>query len=148
MSLDREWIAAHIPHHGIMCLLDEVVAWTDADIRCRTASHRMISNPLRSGNHLKAVCGIEYAAQAMAIHGALISKRDNVGRRIGMLASVRNVTLHVRRLDDIHSDLIVSSTRISSDENALLYDFTISGDPGVLLSGRSTIVLTFSPPQR
>ncbi|HAJ12631.1 MAG TPA: 3-hydroxylacyl-ACP dehydratase, partial [Comamonadaceae bacterium] len=25
--LDHRWIAAHIPHQGSMCLLDEVLTW-------------------------------------------------------------------------------------------------------------------------
>jgi predicted hotdog family 3-hydroxylacyl-ACP dehydratase len=69
--LNRAWIAAHIPHQGRMCLLDEVIDWDRRQIRCRSATHRAPDNPLRSHGRLGSACGIEYAAQAMALHGAL-----------------------------------------------------------------------------
>ena len=39
MPLDRQWIEQHIPHKGRMCLLDEVLAWDAAHIRCRSNTH-------------------------------------------------------------------------------------------------------------
>jgi predicted hotdog family 3-hydroxylacyl-ACP dehydratase len=71
MLLNRAWIEARIPHQGRMCLLDEVLDWNAQHIRCRTATHRAPDNPLRSHDRLGIACGIEYAAQAMALHGAL-----------------------------------------------------------------------------
>ena len=40
-----------------------------AAIRCVARGHRDADNPLRAGGELPALCGIEYAAQAMAAHG-------------------------------------------------------------------------------
>ena len=54
--LPRAWIAAHIPHAGSMCLLDEVVAWDDERICCTATSHRDPGNPL----FLQAVRGVGY----------------------------------------------------------------------------------------
>ena len=71
MPLDREWIESRIPHRGSMCLLDEVVDWSAERIRCRTRTHCAADNPLRADGRLGVACGIEYAAQAMAVHGAL-----------------------------------------------------------------------------
>jgi predicted hotdog family 3-hydroxylacyl-ACP dehydratase len=71
MSLNRAWIEVRVPHQGRMCLLDEVIEWNAQHIRCRTATHRARDNPLRSHDRLGIACGIEYAAQAMALHGAL-----------------------------------------------------------------------------
>ena len=99
MLLDRAWIAAHIPHQGSMCLLDEVIEWTSVNIRCRSESHHREDNPLRAHGRLGAACGIEYAAQAMAVHGALLNAGTSKLLRPGMLASVRGLTMHVERLD-------------------------------------------------
>jgi predicted hotdog family 3-hydroxylacyl-ACP dehydratase len=55
---------------------------------------------------LLAPVGIEYAAQAMALHGALNAK-PGVDGRPGFLASARSVRLHVARLDDVAGALIV-----------------------------------------
>lgn len=73
MPLDRNWIEQHIPHKGRMCLLDAVVSWDATRIRCRSASHRAPDHPLRAHGRLGIACGIEYAAQAMAVHGALVA---------------------------------------------------------------------------
>lgn len=140
MSLDRAWIAAHIPHRGAMCLIDEVTAWTDAGIECSTGTHRLKSNPLRTGGRLRSECGIEYAAQAIAIHGALSAPPGRAGAA-GMLASAREVVSHVSRLDDVDGRLLIQATRISGDATALLYAFSISCGPVPLQAGRVTIVL-------
>jgi predicted hotdog family 3-hydroxylacyl-ACP dehydratase len=71
MRLNRAWIEARIPHQERMCLLDEVVECNAKYIRCVTATHRASDNPLRSHGRLGSAGGIEYAAQAMALHGAL-----------------------------------------------------------------------------
>jgi len=76
MQLNRQWIERHIPHAGRMCLLDEVLAWDANRIVCRSSTHRHVDNPLRVNGTLGAACGIEYAAQAMAVHGALIAMGD------------------------------------------------------------------------
>ena len=102
MPLNREWIEKHIPHQGTMCLLDEVLTWNTSRVQCRSSSHRDRSNPLRSHDRLAAVCGIEYAAQAMAVHGALIASRLTASPKnetvVGYLASVRNVVLYAAQI--------------------------------------------------
>jgi predicted hotdog family 3-hydroxylacyl-ACP dehydratase len=71
MRLNRAWIESRIPHQGRMCLLDEVVSWSAERIRCRSSTHRAADNPLRAHGRLGIACGMEYAAQTMAVHGAL-----------------------------------------------------------------------------
>ena len=71
-SLDRDAIMRRIPHQGTMCLLDAVLAWDDDHIRCSASSHLQPDHPLRAHGRLGAACGVEYAAQAMAVHGALV----------------------------------------------------------------------------
>jgi predicted hotdog family 3-hydroxylacyl-ACP dehydratase len=160
VPLDRQWIEQHIPHKGRMCLLDEVLSWDAVRIRCRSATHRSADNPLRLHGRLGAACGIEYAAQAMAVHGALIaasaplastvamSVRGSIGSSVGYLASVRNVTLRVERLDDLEADLIAAAERVTGDGRTVLYEFSVSSGRQLLLSGRASIVFdaTFGLP--
>ncbi|CAJ0689517.1 MULTISPECIES: hotdog family protein [Ralstonia] len=141
--LDRNWIAARIPHSGAMCLLDAVVAWDDAHIHCSATSHRDAANPLRSHGQLAAVCGIEYAAQAMAVHGALCDAAQ-ARPRAGFLASVRSVEAHVPRLDTIDSPLDIEAERIGGDGNNVLYRFTVRSGARILLTGRAAVVLDAS----
>lgn len=141
VALDHAWIAAHIPHHGAMCLLHSVRAWDPVKLQCDALSHRDPANPLRAHGRLGAVCGIEYAAQAMAIHGALQAGPGLSCPRVGYLVSVRSATLHVARLDDIAADLLIEASCITASANNILYEFNISAAGQVLLAGRAAVVL-------
>lgn len=139
-ALDRDWIAGHIPHQGSMCLLDNVESWDELNIRCRTASHRQADNPLRTEGRLGAACGIEYAAQAMAVHGALMDGSGMAGPRAGYLVSVRDARLEVARLDDIPGDLLVSARCSTRGESSSLYDFSLEAGGQQIVSGRALVV--------
>jgi predicted hotdog family 3-hydroxylacyl-ACP dehydratase len=140
VRLDRAEIAARIPHQGAMCLLDHVEEWDEQHLRCVAVSHRAPDNPLRSHGRLAAAAGIEYAAQAMALHGALTAPA-NARPRAGFLASVRGATLHVDRLDGIAADLTVEVRRFSGDGNNVLYDFSVRAGGLALLDGRAAVVI-------
>ena len=138
--LDHRWIAAHIPHQGSMCLLDELLTWDAAELRARATSHRSPDNPLRADGRLGAATGIEYAAQAMAVHGVLLAG-DGQPLGVGYLASVRSVRLHTDRLDDIADDLEVRVQRLSGDAAVILYAFDLLAGGRTLIDGRASVVL-------
>lgn len=140
MLIDRAWIAARIPHQGAMCLLDGVMEWDAQRVICGASSHRDAGNPLRSHGRLAAACGIEYAAQAMAVHGALLAQTQE-RPRAGFLVSVRNTTLHVGKLDDVAGDLRIEAECFSGDGNNILYQFSVTGDGRLLLEGRAAVVV-------
>ena len=145
--LNRAEIATRIPHQGSMCLLERVVTWSEDRIHCEAQSHRDPANPLRGHGRLGIACGIEYAAQAMAVHGALLGQAQGAAPqqpRLGYLASVRGVQLHAARLDDVASDLTVRAERIMGDENNIIYSFSVEAASTVLLTGRATVVLDAS----
>jgi predicted hotdog family 3-hydroxylacyl-ACP dehydratase len=159
MLLNRAWIEARIPHQGRMCLLDEVIDWNAQHIRCVTATHRAPDNPLRSHGQLGIASGIEYAAQAMALHGALAGgaatgttvATDAAGAnaaaptrsppQVGLLAAVRDVRLFVTRLDDIDADLICEVEHLAGDGLTAMYAFALRDRDRILLSGRASVVL-------
>ena len=126
-----------------MCLLDAVKDWSDSAIACRATSHTDPANPLRAEGRLGAANGIEYAAQAMAIHGALLANIDDQPRQ-GYLTSVRSVSLHVARLDDLPGELEVQAERLSGDANNILYQFSLNHHGQCLLEGRAAVVLDAS----
>ena len=140
-TLDRAGIAQRIPHSGSMCLLERLDGW-DADvIRCSTTTHRLADNPLRTAGGLLAPNAIEYAAQAMALHGGLLAAEGSTPSA-GFLASARNVWLAVARLDDIEGALQVQARRLSGDERQILYEFAVSAEDGrTLAEGRAVVVL-------
>lgn len=138
--LNHDGIAARIPHQGSMCLLDAVTEWSTDHIVCRAVGHTDPAHPLRAAGRLGAANGIEYAAQAMAVHGALVAGAHAAPRQ-GYLTSVRSVTLYAERLDDLQGPLNVRAERVSSDVNNVLYRFTLHHGERCLLEGRAAVVL-------
>jgi predicted hotdog family 3-hydroxylacyl-ACP dehydratase len=139
--LNAAQIAQLIPHHGDMSLLASVNTFDAQSIHCSVKSHRLLTNPLRENDMLSAVCGVEYAAQAMAVHGALSSQKNASQPRGGRLASVRSVDIFVARLDTIQENLDVSATLLMNDENSMMYEFTVSIPSQILLQGKATVIL-------
>jgi len=140
MLADKTAIARVIPHTGSMCLLDGVLECDAQRIRCISRTHRDADNPMRSGDALLALCGIEYAAQAMAVHGAWDAKFDQKPRA-GYLAALRDVSCHVMRLDDLSDDLMIDAEKVMGDEARVIYQFNIRADSARIMSGRATVVL-------
>ena len=138
MHLGKNDICSLIPHRGAMCLLDEVLSWDANRIVCTSRSHLSEDNPLRSEGHLRAVCGVEYAAQAMALHGALLSAEPIAD---GYLVSIRNLKLNASYLDELDESLTVDATRLMGGAEGLVYEFTVSARSSTLLSGRVTVSL-------
>ena len=144
-KLDAAQIARLIPHQGDMCLLAVVTQYDPQSITCRATSHRLVTNPLRENGLLHSVCGVEYAAQAMAIHGTLISGQTDKPPRGGRLAGVRSLDLKVNRLDDIEADLEINATQLMGNENSMVYSFTVAAAGRNLLEGKATVILMPAP---
>lgn len=144
MMISRTEIATMIPHAGTMCLLDGVLYWDQASIRCVSGRHRAEDNPLRRAGRLNAICGLEFAAQAMAVHGRLsggVSRRPQAG----YLASVRDVRCMKERLDLLEGDIIVKADRLMGDEERAIYQFALEWAGDEILSGRAAVVLQVLP---
>ena len=143
MTATKVNIERMIPHAGAMCLLDSVVEWDTERIRCRAVSHRDATNPLRCYGKLHAISGVEYASQAMAVHGALSGAV--AGRpRAGYLASLRDVVCHRPWLDDDESDLMISAERMMGDASRVMYRFSVALGDHEVIAGRATVVLDIS----
>ena len=125
-------IRALVPHQGPMCLLDEVMHYDERAIACRATSHQSAGNPLRHEGRLPALAGIEYAAQALAAHCALVGAGTDLRADHGVLAGVRAVALRVDRLDDIDEALDVRAERLIADGPRLLQ----APHPGALQQAR------------
>jgi predicted hotdog family 3-hydroxylacyl-ACP dehydratase len=144
-AMDRDAIAALVPHSGGMVLLDRVEAWDAGGIVCWTASHMDPANPLRRAGRLAASCGIEYALQAAALHGGLAA--GGTAQPVGFLAALRDVTLHADRLDDRSVGELRVEARLERHEaGGSIYALTLRAQCGrVLLSGRAVIALPRPP---
>jgi predicted hotdog family 3-hydroxylacyl-ACP dehydratase len=139
VMLDKPAIAALIPHSGDMCLLDGVLSYDAERIRCISYSHRSATNPLRTEQGLPALCGIEYAAQAMGVHGSLTTPPAQKPQA-GYLVGLRDVECHVARLDG-EAELIVEAEKLMGDERRVMYAFRVLSGERELLRGRVTAVV-------
>jgi predicted hotdog family 3-hydroxylacyl-ACP dehydratase len=143
LIVDKAALCRLIPHHGTMCLLDRVEQWDHTSITCLTASHRDAANPLRRDNRLEAICGLEYAAQAMAVHVGLLEHGKKRRLAVGYLGAVKNLTLRATRLDDVKGDLTVQATRLVGEVGSFIYAFRVSAERQELLDGRASIFLKY-----
>lgn len=141
----RDWIAARIPHQGRMGLLAGVVEASPGGIVCRADSHRAPDHPLREDGRLGAACGVEYAAQAMALHGALAAEQRGAARpAAGFLVSLRALVLHVARLDDVAGELSVAAQCEADNGDHGVYAFQLGAAGRPLVDGRAVVMLDVS----
>ena len=144
-------ICARLPHAGRMCLLERLESWDADSITCIATSHRDADNPLRRGGRLHAVAGVEYASQAMALHGNLLSRPvlspaevpvlsrvegTDTQPAMGYLASVRDLKLDLEDLGTVVEDLRIMARRLSGDAGGFIYEFEIRAGARAVLSGR------------
>lgn len=137
--LEHAAIARLVPHQGAMCLLDRTLSWDAESIACEAESHRDPRNPLRRDGGLPAVCGLEYALQAMALHGALLA--NGSPQPAGYLSSLRDVALGRERLDGVAGPLRIRAVSLAAEAQGFIYRFTVEGEGEVLLSGQAAIIL-------
>jgi predicted hotdog family 3-hydroxylacyl-ACP dehydratase len=142
--IDKAAISRLIPHAGSMNLLAEVRSWDARSILCVADSHRDPVNPLAVDGHLGAACGVEYAAQAMAVHGGLSGA---VGHRprAGYLVSVRALTLHRCYLDDLDGDLLVAAEMLAGEGVQVSYRFSLTWRDEPVVDGRAAVLLEARP---
>jgi predicted hotdog family 3-hydroxylacyl-ACP dehydratase len=133
-------LRALLPHAGAMCLLDEVFAWSDKTIACRTTSHLLPNNPLRRQDRLATICGAEYGLQAAALHGALLAGGER--QPTGYLSGLNLSRIEAERLDDPALGALLVTARIElADRRGLIYGFDLRDQNGrLLLEGRGTIL--------
>jgi predicted hotdog family 3-hydroxylacyl-ACP dehydratase len=138
--IGRDLILGLIPHGGAMCLLDDVDHWDEASITCRSARYAAPDNPMRRADgSLGSACGIEIAAQAMALHGRLSAAAEG-SPRPGFLVSLRDVRLRTQTFPCDAGPLTVSARRLLGDTRGASYAFTVMAGEDEWLSGRATVL--------
>ena len=140
MHLNRNAILARIPHQGRMCLLEAVQSHDAQHIVCTAHSHLAADNPLRHEGVMGTALGVEYAAQAMALHCALQLPQAPTPHS-GYLTSVRDLRLHAATLDAHATPLRITAHRLAANEQTAMYQFTVHADAHLLLEGRLSAIM-------
>ncbi|WP_149195291.1 phosphotransferase [Luteimonas suaedae] len=141
MTVGRDGIQALIPHHGAMCLWDEVLDWDARCIRLRADNHRDPAHPLRSDGRLHALHLCEYGAQAMAVHGGLRARERGDTAPPGLLVALRAVRLHVARVDRLPGALEGEAEALAETAASQQYAFRIVHAGTLLAEGRAAVML-------
>ena len=131
--LNRQQIQSRVPHADAMCLLDSVQHWDAASIDCRAAAPDA-QHPLAGTQGVSAVVAVEYAAQAAAVHGALLDGTEMP--RQGMLVTLRDVELSARLVDVAGRGLSVRAELLSRVPAACMYRFEVGNEQGCLARGQ------------
>jgi predicted hotdog family 3-hydroxylacyl-ACP dehydratase len=139
-TIEQAEIRTLIPHAHAMCLLQRVLAWSYDDIECVATSHRDLDNPLRHDDCLPIHAGIEYCAQAIALHGGLTHRESGPPRR-GYLAVIISTQWNAQRLDDCAGDLRVYANRQVRLQQGASYKFRLDHDGHTLLTGQAVVAL-------
>jgi len=132
-----------LPHAGRMRLIDRIVSYDEQTIVCESGSHRASDHPLAEAGVLSVICGLEYGAQAMAIHGALLaSSGAQVGSpRHGYLVAASDLQWNVDRLDRCAAPLVVRAVSEFRSANQVVYRFEITASSMPVLQGRASVLL-------
>ena len=138
--IKHEELCSLIPHSFDMCLLDHVESWDNDNITCNSNSHLLKTNPLRRKKNLSSIHLLEYAAQAMAVHGGLHDREQGKTMTEGYLAALRDVKMNLCNLDEIQVELQIKAKRILSQGGNMIYSFAVSSGDIELVSGRATVV--------
>lgn len=141
MLIEKSELCRLIPHAGTMCLLGGVLDWNEDSITCIATSHLDADNPLRHAGQLASVHLLEYGAQSIAVHGALLARRAGNTQGPGYLAALQDVELQREYLDGITGPLDIRAHRIATADDCLLYRFGVSSQSHALAKARATIFL-------
>ncbi len=94
---------------------------------------------------METISGIEFAAQAMAVHIALTNAQHNQPGTFGYLGGLRDLIVHMMRLDVVTSELNIQATLLINQGTNFMYAFKLTTDHSSLLSGRASIFV--QPPE-
>ena len=124
-----------------MCFLDGVTQW-DLNQICCTAPMPDERHPLIRQGKVPAITAVEYAAQATALHGALLDSATT--SRSGMLAKLRDVDVHCTWYPVGETTLSVQATLIARTMQGCLYSFDVSTARQRIASGRLLVAFPSS----
>lgn len=142
MLINRQQLCELIPHEGNMCLLDTVESWDENQIICASSTHNQKDNPLRDSNRLGCVNAIEYGAQATAVHGGLLARKNHYEiTRSGFLVQVKDLEFVDCDLSAIPDPLTIQARQIHFDKASMLYMIIIKHNHEELMQGRIMIFI-------
>jgi predicted hotdog family 3-hydroxylacyl-ACP dehydratase len=148
MSTTYEQLFNCLPHGQAMRLLASIDSIDTQSIRCTVTTHQALDHPMRYAGRLGSACGVEMAAQAVAMHSAHLAMQTNSvaadSSKGGMLTAVRELKLCTDRLDNCSQPISVHARFQAGDATGALYTFSLCtqelDQECELLNGRMSVV--------
>ena len=134
-------LSKFLPHGHEMCLLSSVEYWDASLITCLTSTHRSQDNPLRRQGVLGMIAGLEYAAQAMAVHVGLTTDISERNASVGYLGAVRDLKVHSQTFQEFAEDLTIEAKLLLDQHMSFIYAFSMKASEATLLQGRASIFI-------
>ena len=142
MRLNHADIAQRLPHAGAMCFLDAVTDWDLQNICCSAAAPAL-GHPLMRDGKLSALVAIEYAAQATALHGALLD--GATAPKAGMLARLRGVDFHCLHFPENGRSVTIRAKLSARTAGGCAYFFDVSSAHQPIASGYLLVAFKLPP---
>ena len=142
-------IESLLPHAGRMRLIDRVVWFDEHRVVCESDSHRAVDHPLAFDQALPIACGLEYGAQAMAIHGSLLASSSGAsepGVGHGYLVAASDLRWTTERLDRCEGALVIEAVSELRTDRHVAYRFELKAGGRCVMTGRASVLLP--TPQR
>lgn len=129
-------IGSLLPHAGTARMIERVIRWDRESIVAATTRHRATDNPLRKDGRLAAVHLAEFGAQAMAIHGGLLTTADGGTPRPALLVSARDLAVSRDYIDELPGELEVTARVLLASAAGFQYSFEVRHAGELIASGR------------
>ncbi len=143
--LDATRLCERLPHAGDVCQIETVSRCAEDGIVCQTRAHRRMDNPLRVGDRLGALAGVEMAGQAMALHQAL--RGGDGPARTGVVTRAGDLHWRVERLDRLPGPLEIRVTKEAEAGELARYRFSLSHDEQVVVEGSLSVLTSSDLPE-
>ena len=136
MTVTRAQIERMVPHGGAMCLLDAVAQWGPERITC-SGMLPDAGHALARDGRVPAIVAAEYAAQAAAVHGALLD--GSATPRPGVLATLLDVELRQPHFDARGGAPTVAAQLLSRSGQGCMYAFEVTQSGVPVADGRLVV---------
>jgi len=129
-------IDALLPHADTARMIERVLRWDAEQILVVTSRHRAPDNPLRRDGRLAAVHLVEFAAQAMAMHGGLRNAAEGRPPQPALLVSVRDVVISRDFIDDLPGEIEITVHALLINPASWQYSFLATHAGVTIATGR------------
>lgn len=87
------------------------------------------------------IAGLEYAAQAMAVHVGLTTNISKHNASVGYLGAVRDLQVHSQTFQQFTEDLTIEASLLLEQQMSFIYAFSMKAQQSILLQGRASIFI-------